>query len=213
MDDTPVPTDETASTSRTLARLVRVGYLGPESTFTHRAAEVAARRHFGPNVGYLAARRVDEVFSMTERGLCDFGVVPIENSTEGSVRPTLDLLAESRVKICAEVIVPIVQHLMGRGALESVRQIYSHPQALAQCHRWLEANRASKPWMPTRPLLPWSVRRRTRMRPRSEASERPSSLAFLYSRKPFKTTLTTERASLCYRARSLGRAATTGRRC
>ncbi|MBI3973210.1 MAG: prephenate dehydratase [Chloroflexi bacterium] len=131
---------EILSASRALQRPLRIAYLGPERTFSHRAAESAARVRFGSFVEYLPARTVDEVFSMTERGNADYGVVPVENSTEGSVGQTLDLFVDSSLKICAEILLSITHHLIGRGPLDEVERVYSHPQALGQCRRWLIAN-------------------------------------------------------------------------
>ncbi len=131
---------EILSASRALQRPLRVAYLGPAGTFTQRAAEAAAKIRFGSFVEYLPARTIEEVFSTTERGNADYGVVPVENSTEGSVGQTLDLFIDSSLKICAEIFLRITQHLIGHGPLERVRRVYSKDQALAQCRRWLLAN-------------------------------------------------------------------------
>jgi chorismate mutase/prephenate dehydratase len=131
---------EILSASRHLQRALRIAYLGPEHTYTHRAAETAARVRFGSFVEYVPARTVDEVFDMAERGRVDYGVVPVENSSEGSVGPTLDLFIDSPLKICAEILLRITHHLVGKGEpgdLSHVRRVYSHPQALGQCRRWL----------------------------------------------------------------------------
>lgn len=128
---------EILSASRHLQRPLRVAYFGPQGTYTHRAAEGAARVRFGEFVDYIPLRTVEDVFSATERGNADYGVVPVENSTEGSVGQTLDLFIDSPLKICAEILLRISHHLIGRGPLDGVRLVYSHPQALAQCRRWL----------------------------------------------------------------------------
>jgi chorismate mutase/prephenate dehydratase len=134
---------EILSASRHLQRPLRIAYLGPEHTYTHRAAEAAARVRFGSFVEYVPARTVDDVFAMTERAQADYGVVPIENSSEGSVGPTLDLFVDSPLKICAEILLRITHHLVGRGRpgeIAHVRRVYSHPQALGQCRQWLAHN-------------------------------------------------------------------------
>jgi len=125
---------EVLSASRALQRRLRVAYFGPAATFTHRAARV----RFGSFAEYVPARSIDEVFARTETGEADYGVVPVENSTEGAVTHTLDLFVESPLKICSEVSLPIVHHLLSRAArLEEVQRVYSHWQALGQCRRWL----------------------------------------------------------------------------
>ncbi|HEX2036075.1 MAG TPA: prephenate dehydratase [Chloroflexota bacterium] len=131
---------EILSASRSLQRPLRIAYLGPEGTNTHRAAETAAKVRFGSFVDYVAMPTVEEVFAAAERGNADYGVVPVENSSEGSVGQTLDLFVDSPLKICAEILLRITHHLVGRGPLTAVRRVYSHPQALAQCRRWLRAN-------------------------------------------------------------------------
>jgi chorismate mutase/prephenate dehydratase len=131
---------EIFSSSRALQRPLRIAFLGPARTFTQRAAEEAARIRFGSFVEYLPTRTIEEVFSWTERGEADYGVVPVENSSEGSVGQTLDLFIDSPLKICSEILLNITHHLVGRGPLKAVRRVYSKDQALAQCRRWLFAN-------------------------------------------------------------------------
>jgi chorismate mutase/prephenate dehydratase len=114
---------------------LKVGYLGPEGTFS----QTATLKHFGHSVRALALSSVDEVFHEVEAGLADFGVVPVENSTEGSVNHTLDSLLGSPLKICGEVELRIHQFLMGSmDRLEKIQRICSHPQSLAQCRGWLD---------------------------------------------------------------------------
>ncbi len=131
---------EILSASRNLQRPLRVAYFGPSGTNTHRAAEAAAKVRFGSFVEYIPLRTVEDVFSATERGNADYGVVPVENSSEGSVGQTLDLFIDSPLKICAEILLRITHHLVGQGPMEQVQRVYSHPQALAQCRRWLLTN-------------------------------------------------------------------------
>ena len=131
---------EILSSSRALQRPLRIAFLGPTGTFTHRAAESAARIRFGSFVEYVPARTVEEVFTLTDRGEADYGVVPVENTTEGSVGQTLDTFIDSPLKISSEILLKISHHLVGQGPLEQVTRVYSHPQALAQCRRWLTTN-------------------------------------------------------------------------
>jgi chorismate mutase/prephenate dehydratase len=116
---------------------LRVAYLGPEATFTHQAA----RQTFGRSARYLSAESIGDVFTMVGQGYADMGVAPVENSNEGVVTSTLDLLVDSDQQIAGEIILPIRLMLMSREqSLETIRTVYSHPQALAQCRQWLERN-------------------------------------------------------------------------
>lgn len=124
---------EVVSACRALEREVRVGYLGPAGTFTHEAA----LRKFGASATLVPCATIEEVFRETERGNVDYGVIAVENSTAGSVTPTLEAFLESRLQVCAEMELPIVHNLMSRGVLGEIRRVYSHPQSLAQCRRWL----------------------------------------------------------------------------
>lgn len=120
-----------------MADQLRVAYLGPEATFTHQAA----RQTFGRGARYLAAESIADVFTMVAQGYADMGVAPVENSNEGVVTSTLDLLVDSGQRITGEIILPIRLMLLSREpSLETVRTVYSHPQALAQCRHWLQRN-------------------------------------------------------------------------
>lgn len=113
---------------------LKIGFLGPEGTFT----QAAVYKHFGHSVRALPFATIDEVFQEVESGAADFGVVPIENSSEGTVNNTLDMFLTSPLKIGGEVELRIEQHLLGRMAsLESIERICAHEQALAQCRGWL----------------------------------------------------------------------------
>jgi chorismate mutase/prephenate dehydratase len=114
---------------------LKVAYLGPEGTFT----QSAVFKHFGHSVHALAVPTIDEVFHEVESGTADFGVAPIENSSEGTVNiHTLDMFLTSPLKICGEIELRIHQHLMGRmHDLKDVKRVCSHPQSLAQCRGWL----------------------------------------------------------------------------
>src|SRR5262245_833445 len=129
---------EVISASRALEQRLRVSFFGPAATFTH----LAARRQFGDRVDYLPAPTVADVFLAVERAQANMGVVPVENTTEGAVARTLDLLVDSPLSICAEVMLPVTHCLLARPGttLAGVRRVVAHPQALGQCRRWLAAN-------------------------------------------------------------------------
>ena len=113
---------------------LKIGFLGPEGTFT----QTAVFKHFGHSVRALPFHSIDEVFQEVECGAADFGVVPIENSTEGSVNNTLDMFLTSPLKIAGEIELKIEQHLMSNVAgLENIDRICAHEQSLAQCRGWL----------------------------------------------------------------------------
>jgi chorismate mutase/prephenate dehydratase len=116
---------------------LKVGFLGPEGTFTQQAVY----KQFGHSVRALPLTSIEEVFHEVEAGTADFGVVPIENSSEGTVNNTLDMFLTSPLGICGEVELRIHHNLMGRmAALGDVQRICAHPQALAQCRGWLAEN-------------------------------------------------------------------------
>lgn len=116
---------------------LKVGFLGPEGTFS----QTAVYKHFGHSARALPLSTIDEVFHEVEAGHADFGVVPIENSTEGSVNHTLDRFLTSPLQICGEVELRIRQNIMGnmRG-LRDIKRLCSHPQSLAQCRQWIKEN-------------------------------------------------------------------------
>jgi len=114
---------------------LKVAFLGPEGTFT----QAAVIKHFGSSVRALPLAAIDEVFQEVEGGVADFGVVPIENSSEGTVNHTLDMFLTSGLKICGEVELRIHHSLMGRlSHISSIKRVCAHPQALAQCRGWLD---------------------------------------------------------------------------
>src|SRR5687768_5150900 len=114
---------------------LKIGFLGPEGTFSQQAV----LKHFGHSVRALPLPAISEVFEEVQAGHADFGVVPIENSTEGTVNNTLDMFLNSPLKICGEVELRIHQHLMGRmKGMEKIERLCSHPQSLAQCRQWLD---------------------------------------------------------------------------
>jgi chorismate mutase/prephenate dehydratase len=114
---------------------LKVAFLGPEGTFSQQAV----LKHFGHSVRALPLTSIGEVFEEVQAGHADFGIVPIENSTEGTVNNTLDMFLSSPLKICGEVELRIHQHVMGRmHGLEKIVRICSHQQSLAQCRQWLD---------------------------------------------------------------------------
>ncbi|QDU71292.1 prephenate dehydratase [Mucisphaera calidilacus] len=126
---------EMMSGSFALERPLRIGYLGPPGTFSH----LAARRKFGASVEYDNLADIPLIFEAVDRGDIDYGLVPIENSTEGFVTPSLDGLMNTRSRVCAEVLLPIHNNLLANCDAPDIKVIYSHPQPLAQCRRWLSA--------------------------------------------------------------------------
>lgn len=128
---------EIMSACLALERPLEVAFLGPEGTFT----EEAARKHFGQAVKFRSLNSIGEVFRQVEAGASDFGVVPVENSTEGMVTHTLDRFTDSTLKINGEVELKIHHHLLSAQAeLKTIEVIYSHQQSFAQCRAWLDEN-------------------------------------------------------------------------
>ena len=127
---------EIISACRGLEEAIRVAYLGPEGTFS----EQALRKHFGAAVEALATASVDDALRRCESGAAQFAVLPVENSTEGAVGRTLDLLLVTPLRICAEIELRVQQNLLSKGTLKSVKRLYSHAQSLAQCNGWLAQN-------------------------------------------------------------------------
>ncbi len=116
---------------------LKIGYLGPEGTFS----EQAMRKHFGRSAHGLPLASIEEVFQEVEAGHADFGVVPVENSGQGTIQVTLDMFLTSNLKICGEVELRVRQFLLSRsGHIEDIERIYSHPQSFAQTKAWLRAN-------------------------------------------------------------------------
>lgn len=115
---------------------LKIAYLGPAGTFTH----AAARSRFGESVEYIHAATIDDVFTDVERGRADYGVVPIENSTDGGIHETMTRFLNSPLKACAEIVKEIHHTLMSLGSAEEVKRIYSRPQVFAQTRRWLQTH-------------------------------------------------------------------------
>lgn len=128
---------EIISACRALERPLTVAYWGPRASNTH----VAARQRFGNGAEYLETGSVAEVFRQVERGSADFGVVPVENSTEGVVAPSLDMFLQTQLQICAETFVPIQHNLLSRApSPDQVKRVYTMFQATGQCRDWIERN-------------------------------------------------------------------------
>lgn len=128
---------ELMSSCLALEKPMNVAFLGPEGTFTQQAVV----KHFGNAVKAIPSATIDEIFTVVEVSACQFGVVPVENSTEGVISHTLDRLLSSHLKICGEVEIRVHQNLMGCAAnLADITEVFSHQQSLAQCRKWLEKN-------------------------------------------------------------------------
>ena len=133
---------EILASSLSLERPLKVAYLGPRATFTH----MAGMQQFGLAAQYVPVENIRDVFNEVERGRADYGVVPIENSTEGVVNYTLDMFIDSDLKIAAEIMLEVSQNLMNKsGRIEDITKIYTHPQVPGQCRQWLEKNMAGVP--------------------------------------------------------------------
>ena len=128
---------EIISACRALEDAFSVASLGPKGTFS----EEAVVKHFGGQTPVMLCTSIDEVFRSVESGNAGYGVVPMENSTEGAIGRTLDLLLSTPLKICGEVLLPVHQNLLSKGNdIAGVRRVFSHAQSLAQCNRWLAQN-------------------------------------------------------------------------
>lgn len=128
---------EIISACLSLEKNLKVAFLGPIATFTHEAA----LRYFGQAAQYLPVRTISEIFDEVYKGRADFGVVPVENSTEGIVSYTLDMFLKYDLKVCGEIILPITHCLVSTlSKKEEIKRLYSHPQAFSQCRGWIEKN-------------------------------------------------------------------------
>ncbi|MCZ7624665.1 MAG: prephenate dehydratase [Candidatus Methylomirabilota bacterium] len=128
---------EIISACRAVQGPLRLAYLGPEGTFTH----LACTRRFGGSARSVPVHTIGEVFAEVEKGNVEYGIVPIENSSEGVVSHTLDMFVDSDLKICGEILLGVSHSLLSKsGDLRKVTKVYSHPHAFAQSRKWLEAN-------------------------------------------------------------------------
>ncbi len=124
---------EIMSSALALEKTMTIAYFGPEATFTHQAAI----QKFGASLNYSAQKTIGDVFTEVAKKTADYGVVPVENSTEGVVTHTLDMFVDSDLKIVSQIVLPIQYCLAGNCKLEGIRRLYVHPQALAQCRSWV----------------------------------------------------------------------------
>jgi chorismate mutase / prephenate dehydratase len=133
---------EIISASLALESPMKVAFFGPKATFTH----LAAMQHFGLSAELVPEKSIPAVFEEVEKGLAQYGVVPVENSTEGMVTHTLDMFMESELRVNAEVLLEIHHHLLSRsGRMEDVKKVYSHVQPIGQCRKWLAENLPNVP--------------------------------------------------------------------
>lgn len=125
---------EIMSACRALEDKLAVAYLGPQGTFSQEAAI----RHFGGSIATRSCTTIDEVFKQVEIAATGYGVVPVENSTEGAIGRTLDLLLTTPARVCGEIMLPVQQCLMSKAKhIKGIKKVYSHAQSLGQCQRWL----------------------------------------------------------------------------
>lgn len=125
---------EILSASLALESPLKISFLGPEATFTH----LAAIKRFGLSANFVPQETIAQVFQAVQQDKVNYGIVPIENSTEGMVSNTLDLFADYPLKICGEIKIPIAHNLLSKETdFSKIKKVYSHPQALAQCRQWL----------------------------------------------------------------------------
>jgi chorismate mutase/prephenate dehydratase len=124
---------EIISAAISLEKPIKVAYLGPEATYTHQAA----LKNFGSSIPFLSMNSVPDVFTAVKRGDADYGVVPVENSTQGTVISTLDMLVESELTIVAQIYLQIAHCLISRSPLDKITSVHSKDNALGQCRQWL----------------------------------------------------------------------------
>jgi chorismate mutase/prephenate dehydratase len=127
---------EIMSSALALEKTMVIAYFGPEATFTHQAAI----QKFGASLNYSAQKTIDDVFTEVSKRTADYGVVPVENSTEGVVTHTLDMFVDSDLKIVSQIVLRIQQCLMSNTPKAQIKKLYTHPQSLAQCRGWLAKN-------------------------------------------------------------------------
>lgn len=129
---------EIMSSALALEKSMTIAYLGPEATFTHQAAI----QRFGSSLLYAAQKTIADVFNEVAKGRADYGVVPVENSTEGVVTHTLDMFVDSDLKIVSQIVLPISHCLVSKSGRAHIKKLYVHPQSLAQCRAWVHKNLA-----------------------------------------------------------------------
>jgi chorismate mutase / prephenate dehydratase len=127
---------EIMSSALALEKTMTIAFLGPETTFTHQAA----MQKFGASLNYSTQKTIADVFTEVAKKSADYGVVPVENSTEGVVTHTLDMFVDSDLKIVSQIVLKIQQCLMSNSPRAKIKKLYVHPQSLAQCRGWLAKN-------------------------------------------------------------------------
>ncbi len=125
---------EIMSSALALEKTMTIAYLGPEATFTHQAAI----RRFGSSLRYVSQKTIADVFAEVSKKRADYGVVPVENTTEGVVTHTLDMFVDSDLKIVSQIVLPVQYCLAGNGRLQDIKRLHVHPQALGQCRQWVQ---------------------------------------------------------------------------
>ena len=127
---------EVMSSALALEKSLTIAYLGPEATFTHQAAI----KRFGSSLRYAAQKTIGDVFTEVSKNRADYGVVPVENSTEGVVTHTLDMFVDSDLKIVSQIVLKVQQCLMSNTPRAKIKKLYVHPQSLAQCRGWIQSH-------------------------------------------------------------------------
>lgn len=127
---------EVMSAALSLEKSMCIAYLGPEATFTHQAAI----RRFGASLRYSPQKTITDVFSEVSKGRADYGVVPVENSTEGVVTHTLDMFVESELKIVSQIVLPVQHCLLSNCRRAQITRLFAHPQSLGQCRGWVQTS-------------------------------------------------------------------------
>jgi len=127
---------EVMSSSLALEKPLKIAYMGPEASFSN----LAALKRFGSQVEYVACSSIADVFLEVERDAADYGVVPVENSIEGAVTHTLDMLVDADLKICSQIILDVAHNLLANCPKDKIKRVYSNPQVLGQCRIWLQEN-------------------------------------------------------------------------
>ena len=125
---------EIMSSALALEKSMTIAYLGPEATFTHQAAI----RRFGSSLQYTAQKTIADVFTEVSKNRADYGVVPVENSTEGVVTHTLDMFVDSDLKIVSQIVLPVQQCLLSNARRARIEKLFAHPQSLGQCRGWVQ---------------------------------------------------------------------------
>ncbi len=127
---------EIMSSALALEKTMTIAYFGPEATFTHQAAI----QRFGSSLKYSPQKTIADVFTEVSKKSADYGVVPVENSTEGVVTHTLDMFMDSDLKVVSQIVLPVQQCLMSNSPRAQIKKLYVHPQSLAQCRGWIQTH-------------------------------------------------------------------------